>query len=125
MHELSLCRAIANVVKPHAEGRRLTAVHVQVGALRQVVPDALSFCWTLVRDFENMPDAELQLESIAAEVTCRSCGAASTIASRFSVACPACGSAEVAVTRGEEFLVTSIEIDDLAAVASGKGVAHG
>lgn len=61
MHELALCEAIANVVKTHADGRHVEVVRVRVGALRQVVPESLSFCWTLVRDSENMADAELEL----------------------------------------------------------------
>ena len=110
MHELSLCQAIAGVVKPHAAGRRIDVVRVQVGALRQVVPESLSFCWSLVRDHEDMPDAELELEFVTAEVACRSCGRQSQIASRFSVCCPQCDSADVTVVRGEEFLVTSVDV---------------
>lgn len=112
MHELSLCHAIAGVVKPHADGRRVTAVRVQVGALRQVVPDSLSFCWSLVRDAEDMPDAALELEWVPAEVACRSCGKQSEITSRFSVFCPLCDSADVEVMRGNEFLVTSVDVSD-------------
>ena len=125
MHELSLCQAIAGVVKTHAAGRRVELVRVQVGALRQVVPDALSFSWTLLRDFEGLQDAELELELIAAEVACRSCGAQTEIASRFSVACPGCGSVDVEVVRGDEFLVTSMEVGDAAVVESSKGAQHG
>ncbi len=110
MHELSLCQAIAGVVRPYAEGRRVDVVRVQVGALRQVVPDSLSFCWTIVREHENMPEAELELELVAAEVHCRSCGQQSEIASRWSVCCPQCESADVEVVRGNEFLVTSLEV---------------
>lgn len=110
MHELSLCQAIAGVVKPHAAGRRVDVVRVQVGALRQVVPESLSFCWTLVREHEDMAEAELELELVPAEVACRGCGAQSQIASRFSVACPQCNSADVTVVRGEEFLVTSVDV---------------
>lgn len=110
MHELSLCQAIAGVVKPHAAGRRVEVVRVRVGALRQVVPETLEFCWTLVRDHEDMPDAELELELVAAEVACHSCGEQSAIESRWSVCCPKCDSADVAVVRGEEFLVTSVDV---------------
>ncbi len=110
MHELSLCQAIAGVVKPHAAGRRVDVVRVRVGALRQVVPESLSFCWTLVRDHEDMPEAELELEFVPAEVACRSCGRQSEIASRFSVCCPHCTSADVTVVHGEEFLVTSVDV---------------
>ena len=110
MHELSLCQAIAGVVKPHAAGRRVDVVRLQLGALRQVVPDTLLFCWTLVREHEDMPDAELELELVAAAVRCRSCGEQSEIESRFSVACPQCQSADVDVVAGEEFLVTSVDV---------------
>lgn len=110
MHELSLCQAIAGVVRAHAAGRRVNVVRVRVGALRQVVPDSLSFCWTLVRDHADMPDAELELEFVAAEVCCRDCSRQSEIASRWSVCCPQCGSTDVAVVRGEDFLVTSVDV---------------
>jgi hydrogenase nickel incorporation protein HypA/HybF len=110
VHELSLCEAIADVVKPYADGRHVDVVRVRIGALRQVVPDSLSFCWTLVRDYEDMPDAELELEVVTAEVSCRSCGHRSTIASRWSLLCHECESADVEVLRGNEFLVTSLDV---------------
>jgi hydrogenase nickel incorporation protein HypA/HybF len=112
MHELSLCEAIAGVVRPHASGRHVDVVRVRVGALRQVVPESLTFCWSLIRDYESLPDAELELELIAAEVVCRSCAARSAIESRWSLLCPACGNADVEVICGDEFLVTSLEVHD-------------
>ncbi len=110
MHELSLCEAIAGVVKGHADGRHVDVVRVRVGALRQVVPESLSFCWTLVRDAEDMPDAELELECVSAEVQCRACGRQSEIESPWSIWCPRCDSSDVEVLRGNEFLVTSLDV---------------
>jgi hydrogenase nickel incorporation protein HypA/HybF len=110
VHELSLCEAIAGVVKPYAEGRHVDVVRVRIGALRQVVPESLSCCWTLLRGYEDMPDAELELEFVTAEVRCRSCRNESTIASQWSLLCPSCGSADVEVLRGDEFLVTSLDV---------------
>lgn len=110
MHELSLCRAIAGVVRPYAEDHRVEVVRVRVGALRQVVPESLAFCWTVVRDHEGMPDAELELELVAAAVRCRSCRAESTISSQWSLCCPRCQSWEVELLRGDEFLVTSVDV---------------
>jgi len=74
------------------------------------VPESLEFCWSLVRDHESMPTAELELEFVPAEVACRSCEQRSQIESRWSVRCPCCESADVDVVRGEEFLVTSLEV---------------
>jgi hydrogenase nickel incorporation protein HypA/HybF len=110
MHELSLCEAIAGVVKAHAGGRHVDVVRVRIGALRQVVPESLSFCWTLVRDSESMPDAELELECVSAQVRCRGCGQQSEITSAWSIWCPRCDSCDVEVLHGNEFLVTSLDV---------------
>lgn len=110
MHELSLCHAIAEVARSCADGKHVEIVRVQIGALRQVVPDSLSFSWELVREHENLPDAELELELVAAEVMCRSCRQRSEITSRWSISCPQCESFDVDVLRGEEFYVTSLDV---------------
>lgn len=110
MHELSLCHAIAGLARCAAGDRNVEIVRVQIGALRQVVPDSLSFSWALVREYERMPDAELELDLVAAEVLCRSCRESSKIASRWSVCCPNCQSADVEILRGNEFLVTSLDV---------------
>jgi hydrogenase nickel incorporation protein HypA/HybF len=107
---MSLCQAIADIVRPYAAGKHVEVVRVRIGALRQAVPDSLSFCWMLMRDYEDMPDAELELELVNAEVNCRSCGRESTITSRWSLLCPHCESADVEVLRGDELLVTSLDI---------------
>jgi hydrogenase nickel incorporation protein HypA/HybF len=112
VHELSLCEAIAGVVRPHAIGRQVDIVRVRIGALRQVVPESLEFCWSLIREYESLPGAELELELVAAEVVCRSCQQRHEIESRWSLLCPVCESADVEVTRGNEFLVTSLEVHD-------------
>lgn len=110
MHELSLCHAISEAVAPHCHSQRLTAVNVRVGALRQVVPETLIYCWGIVGEHAGFPDAKLHVEVVPAEVSCRDCGVTSVIASRWSVRCPACDSGAVEVVAGEEFLVTSIEV---------------
>jgi hydrogenase nickel incorporation protein HypA/HybF len=119
VHELALCEAIAGVVRTHAKGRHVDIVRVRIGALRQVVPESLSFSWSLVREYEDLPDAELELELITAEVLCRSCQQRSEIVSQWSLLCPACYSADVEVLAGNEFLVTSLDVCDTAAIPKG------
>ena len=48
MHELSIASAIVDTALRHANDRRVTRVDVQVGALRQVVPDSLAFYFAIV-----------------------------------------------------------------------------
>jgi hydrogenase nickel incorporation protein HypA/HybF len=117
VHELSVSNAIAKVVLEHAEGRRVESVQVRVGALRQIVPDALTFCWEVVRDRPGLEDSRLEIEHVPGVIECGECGTSSTL-TEFVLRCPACDSVLVTVVAGEEFLVTSIELAD---ATDGKG----
>lgn len=117
MHELSVSNAIAKVVLEHAGGRPVESVQVRVGALRQIVPDTLRFCWDVVRDQPLLEKSRLEIEHVPGTVECGECGARGTL-TEFVLRCPGCGSGLVTVVAGEEFLVTSIELAD---PADGKG----
>lgn len=110
MHELSVCASIAAIVTQHSGPHRVRAVQLEVGRLRQIVPEALTFCWTAVTQDTPLDGAALEVREIPAEITCSACGARSVVEGPV-LQCSACGSGLVTVVRGEEFLVTSIEIE--------------
>ena len=56
MHELSIADAIARIAARHAGERRVSAVEVCVGHLRQVVPDSLEFAFGLLVDALTMEE---------------------------------------------------------------------
>jgi hydrogenase nickel incorporation protein HypA/HybF len=120
MHELAIADAIVGIVSRHADGRRVAAVEVQVGHLRQVVPDALAFAFGLVAEGTCAEDAELRLEEVAAAVHCRAC-AAETEQTGWPMSCAACGSFDVQVIRGQELLVTCVEVEEDLAVSTSMG----
>jgi len=109
MHELSICHEVARLALRHAEGRPVRSVQVRVGALRQIVPESLTFCWPLVCRDPLLDGSALDLELIPAVVECSDCGERSTLTA-FILCCPACGSGLVAVLSGEEFMITSIDV---------------
>jgi hydrogenase nickel incorporation protein HypA/HybF len=111
MHELSLCASIAQVVLDHSGGRPVRAVNLTVGALRQVVPESLAFCWPMVSRQTGLDGAVLRIEQVEGIIECGECATRSTL-SDFLLRCPVCGTGLVHVVAGEEFLVTSIEVDD-------------
>ena len=74
MHELSISSAIVDTALRHAGGRRVTRVDVTIGALRQVVPESLSFYFEIVARDGDCEGAELALEIVAAWMECRECG---------------------------------------------------
>ncbi|MCA1689927.1 MAG: hydrogenase maturation nickel metallochaperone HypA [Actinobacteria bacterium] len=111
MHELSIAEAIMLVVCEHADGRRVTRVDVQVGHLRQVVPDALAFGFELVARGTLAEGAELVLEPVPAEGDCRACGARSRLP-HFPLRCAACGGLDIEIVSGEQLCVDSLEVSD-------------
>lgn len=110
MHELSLCGAIADIATRRAGRRRIEAVHVRIGELRQVVPDTLTFCWELVVAQTQLDGAQLRLEWVEARLGCRACGAQFGLADPPVFACACCGGLDVEVVTGEEFEVRAIDL---------------
>jgi hydrogenase nickel incorporation protein HypA/HybF len=112
MHELSLADAVVRIACAHAGGRRIQSIELKVGHLRQVVPDALAFAFTLVADGTEAEGAELLMEEVPAAGVCRGCGTESEFAA-FPLACEACGSLDVELIRGEELLVDALTMEEV------------
>lgn len=110
MHELSLCHSIFTIVDRARGPREVATVHLQVGQLRQVVPQTLSYCWRLVTDDTPLQDSRLEVDHIPVELRCSECCATTPALHSLVLTCGACGSGEVAVIRGEELMVTSMEL---------------
>jgi hydrogenase nickel incorporation protein HypA/HybF len=107
MHELSLADAVVRIACAHAGGRRIESIELKVGHLRQVVPDALAFAFTLVAAGTEAEGAALLMEEVPAAGICRGCGTASEFEA-FPLACSACESLDVELVRGEELLVDAV-----------------
>ncbi len=123
MHELSLAGAIQETAVRHAEGRPVRSVQMQIGRLRQVVPDSLRFYFGIVSTDTLSDGATLELELVDALLRCGDCGAEwdpapqpaeeegdLLLAPMFR--CPRCGSGGAEVLHGEEFDVDSIVVED-------------
>lgn len=120
MHELALAESIVRIASERARGRRVVAVQVACGHLRQVVPDALAFAFELVALGSPVEGARLELREVPARVRCRACGGESG-ADGFPLACAACGGFDVEVTAGEELIVEELEIElDAEVMADGR-----
>ncbi|MGH3424332.1 MAG: hydrogenase maturation nickel metallochaperone HypA [Nocardioidaceae bacterium] len=108
MHELSITQSVVDAVVDRTDGRKVTAVHLKVGRLSGVVPDAMRFCFDLVTDGTTLAGAELQIEEPAGEATCHDCRTRFELCDLILL-CP-CGSADVEVLSGRELSVTSVEV---------------
>jgi hydrogenase nickel incorporation protein HypA/HybF len=109
VHELSICGSIADIVSRHADGRRVDVIHVQIGQLRQIVPDTLRYCWELVSSDTDLEGSRLDVDRVRARLTCRACGGSTELDQPIFL-CSGCGSTEVDLVAGDEFQITSLEL---------------
>ena len=91
VHELSWQRAVIDTAERHAGGRSVTAVHLRVGELRQVVPDSLAFYFEHVARGTLCEGAVLEQELIAGAAALRELRARSGRPTAPAFRCPDCG----------------------------------
>ncbi len=111
MHEMSLCEAIASSVAKLAEDAPVTSVSIRVGHFRQVVPDALEFCWEMLTEGSNLGGSKLLIEMVPAVVECEACGAETTLDMPILL-CGSCESDKVKLISGEELRIDSFDIEE-------------
>jgi len=106
---LAVGQAIIDTVERRAEGRPVERVLVRIGYLRQVVPDSLQFSWQLLVDGTDLEGCELEIDHVPAVVACTTCDALTTLALPV-LACATCGSFDVELRSGEEFMIASMDL---------------
>jgi hydrogenase nickel incorporation protein HypA/HybF len=110
VHELAICGSIADIVTRHAVDHPVAAVYVRIGRLRQVVPETLVYCWELVSADTELDGAVLEVEEVPASIVCKACEATSVLGDLPLFICSTCGSVDLDVVSGEEFLITAIDL---------------
>ncbi|MDR1791258.1 MAG: hydrogenase maturation nickel metallochaperone HypA [Propionibacteriaceae bacterium] len=111
MHELALSRSIKNIVTKAAGGRKVVEIWLDVGSLRQVIPQTLTHCWAIVAQPTELAGSQLRINEIPAAVHCYVCGQDAQVDVFSLYRCPNCDSDRVAVIAGEEFAITHIEVE--------------
>ncbi len=112
MHELSLCRNIYTIVDRARGERSVQTIHLRVGQLRQVIPETLEHCWGYVTDQTPLAASRLRIEHVPITLSCEDCRATTRAPQRLMLVCGECGSGRIAVTTGEEFIVTTMDVTE-------------
>lgn len=113
MHELSITENILNIAVKHArqaDAKKVTDIHIVIGALSSVVDDSVQFYWDFINENTICAGSKIHFKRIPAKLNCTECGHNYTIDGGLSP-CPKCSSYQVTVISGEEFWLDSIEIE--------------
>ncbi|MBN0042824.1 hydrogenase maturation nickel metallochaperone HypA [Streptomyces actuosus] len=126
MHELSIATAIVDqadeVARAHGPGP-VSAVHVRIGELSGVVPDALAFAFEVARDGTALAAAELVVEEIPAVAHCGPCDEDFPVGSPPFFWCPRCDRPSEGLRSGRELQITGVELADAPACPGPLGAA--
>ena len=109
MHELAITQSMVAAVADTVGPLRVVRVHLQIGALAGVVPDALRFCFeACVRD-TALANASLEIDEVPARGRCKGCGAELAMSSLLDEC--ACGGMEIEVLAGQELRIKDVEVE--------------
>lgn len=113
MHELSIAVSIVDgaLEELRARGAKgATAIHLRVGRLSGVDPDALLFSYDVAAEETALVNSRLVIERIEVSIFCRQCGAERPTRSFPALVCDACGTLADRVVHGDELEITGMEI---------------
>jgi len=110
MHELSITQGVVDICESSADGRRITAVVLEIGQLSGVIPEAVEFCFQACTRGTLLEGARLIIEKVPARGRCEECAGEFQLGTYYEP-CPACGSYRVTILSGEELRVKELEVD--------------
>ena len=108
MHELGITQSIVDTCRAAAGSAPVKRVTVEIGCLCGVMPDAVRFCFDVCAQGTALEGSLLHIVSIPGRGVCRDCGM-ELVLEDFLALC-ACGSANLAVSGGDELRVKDMEI---------------
>lgn len=106
MHELAIMQAIVEQVSDRLGERPVSAIHLVVGKLSGVVPDALRFSFEVATEGTTLAGAALTIDEPPGRAHCASCGTDFEVADGIPLCF--CGSADVVIQGGDELLIRSV-----------------
>ena len=117
MHELAIATSLADTLTAYQKENavKIITAHIKVGVLSGIDPAALEFAWEPAR--ENLPGSPLQGCRLAIALAklkhiCRSCGAVFEFDS-WHLECPACHKETLRRENGSEFILESVEVENV------------
>lgn len=114
VHELAIASSIVNTILDEAKKRNLksvTIIGLRIGALTDIVPEALEFGFSAIASGTPLEGARLEIENVPIMGKCSACELVFEVKG-FVFICPQCDSSDASVEQGEELDIAYIEVDD-------------
>jgi hydrogenase nickel incorporation protein HypA/HybF len=110
MHEMPIAAAIVEqavqAVAPHG-ATRIDLVEVEIGRMRQIVPEALQMAFSATSEGTIAQGARLEITEVQMEAACRVCGHHFQPEINLYI-CPQCEQADVRMVAGNDMILKSI-----------------
>jgi hydrogenase nickel incorporation protein HypA/HybF len=113
MHELSVTQSILEIALRHAEeagAKKILQLNLTIGQLSSIVDDSVQFYWDMVSQDTIAEGAKLNFKRIPTVLLCLNCNHRYTHTEE-DLACPKCGSTQIKVISGQEFMLDSIDVE--------------
>ena len=123
MHEMPVTQGILYLALEHAQGHRVTDIHLQAGQFSAVVPSSVEIFFRHLSKGTLAEGARLHFETLPLEMTCQDCGRKVDLAewsserpqlimARAITKGCVCGSKNLRVTGGVSFSMVSVELEE-------------
>ena len=112
MHELSIVEALLEQVRQESRAYpalRVHSIRLRIGALRQVVPETLKFCFAAAVQGTELAGCSLELEQLPAVARCVKCNLTFPVEDNW-FQCPQCGDSGSELLTGNELELTSLDL---------------
>lgn len=111
MHEAVLAQNLVKIVRDAFQGHEgsIKRIHVSVGVLSGILPEALTFAFEVVKRGTLLQNAQLCLIPVPVKAQCRTCGFLFS-PQNFPCACPQCNATTLRIVEGEDFTVVDMEL---------------
>ena len=113
MHELSIAESLIEMAESAAAdagATGITSLHLRLGAISGVVPDALFFCFDIAAKDTLAEGATLEIETVPVIVHCPTCEADVTLPNTQRFRCPACDTPTPQIVQGRELQLVSLQV---------------
>jgi hydrogenase nickel incorporation protein HypA/HybF len=114
MHEFGLVVSMLEMAEQAARddgASRIDAIHLEVGALAGVVPEAMDFAFLGAREGTMAQAARLEVTYLPAIAYCATCRQEFELDNRFGIAmCPSCDTPSADLRQGRELQISHLEV---------------